>query len=191
MTCQSYGNKRWGYTLNPILQLYPFLTARLLSNVDFWVSYSIMKLSTPVLKTLLMTASMTMVVPILAQSAPSSKSKVNEKSHEPPESETVLPGSVVPHGGGWLSLSLAGGTFRLGFYDANKRPVDMPFIRATARWNSTLRTSEQRLVLNPSGDGKTLKGNKPVKPPYVFKVYLTLMNADDSVGASYVIDFRG
>ncbi len=103
----------------------------------------------------------------------------------------MLPGSVVPHGDGWLSLSLSGGTFRLGCYDANKQPIDMPFARATARWNSTLRTSEQRLVLNPSGDGKTLKGNRPVKPPYVFKVYLTLINADDTVGASYVVDFRG
>lgn len=133
---------------------------------------------------------MSMVVPILAQSAPSPKAKVNKKSPELPEPEVKLPGIVVAHGDGWLSLSLENGTFRLGLYDSKKQPVDMPYARATARWNSTLRTSEQRLVLNPAGDGKSLKGNKPVKPPYVFKVYLTLMNADETVEGSYVIDFR-
>ncbi len=149
-----------------------------------------MKLSTPVLKTLLMTASLTMVVPILAQSTPPARPKADAPP-EAPDSETVLPGSVVPHGEGWLSLAIADGTFVLSLYDARKQPIDMPFVRATARWNSPLRTSEQRLVMNPAGDGRTLKGNKPVRPPHVFKVFLTLINPDDSVGASYAIDIRG
>lgn len=152
--------------------------------------YAAMTLSTPVLKTLLMTASLSMVVPIVAQTTPPARPKADARPGTP-DPDVVLPGSVIPHGEGWLSLSLADGTFLVGLYDARKQPIDMPFVRATARWNSPLRSSEQHLVLNPTGDSRTLKGSRPVKPPYVFKVYLTLMNADDSVGASYVIDFRG
>ena len=95
-----------------------------------------MKLSTPVLKTLLMTASLTMVVPILAHSTPPARPKADAPP-DTPDAETVLPGSVVPHGEGWLSLSIADGTFVLSLYDAQKQPIDMPFVRATARWTVT------------------------------------------------------
>jgi len=148
-----------------------------------------MKLSAPVLKTLLMTASLSMVVPILAQTRTPIRPKVDLAPE--PEPEIVLPGSVVPYGEGWLSLSVANGTFQLAFFDSKKKPIPQPFLRATARWNSPLRTSEQRLVMNPSPDGFALVGNKPVKPPYVFKVYLAAINPDDSVGASFVVDFKG
>lgn len=148
-----------------------------------------MKLSAPVLKTLLMTASLSMVVPILAQTRQPARPKADVAPE--PEPEVTLPGSVIPYGDGWMSLSLANGTFLLAFYNKEKKPIPLPFIRATARWNSPLRTSEQRLVMNASPDGFSLIGNKPVRPPYAFKVYLATIGEDDAVGASYVIDFKG
>lgn len=154
-----------------------------------FLSFPNMKLSTPVLKTLLMTASISVVVPILAQTRPPARSRAEAPQEKEPE--VVLPGSVLPYGDGWMSLSLDNGTFLLAFYDAEKKPIPAPFARATARWSSPLRTSEQRLVLNPSADGLSLVGNKPVRPPYTFKVYLVGVAQDESVGGSYVIDFKG
>lgn len=148
-----------------------------------------MTLSASVLKTLLMAASLGMVVPILAQSTPPAKPRVT--AGKEPDAEPVLPGVSVPRGEGWMSLYLEGGTFRLGFYDAAKKPIPSPASRATARWNPPLKTGEVRAVLNPSGDGLTLQSNKPVRPPLVFKVYVTLLNGDDAALESHVIDFKG
>ena len=48
----------------------------------------------------------------------------------------------------------------------------------------------ERVVLLPSGDGKALTFGKFVKGPRVFKVYVTLLAADDTPGEHYVVDYR-
>ncbi len=148
-----------------------------------------MTLSAPVLKTLLMAASLGMVVPMLAQPSPPARARVT--TGKEPEVEPALPGVVVPRGEGWMSLSVNGGTFRLGFHGADKKPIASPASRATARWNPPLKTGEVRAVLNPTGDGLTLQANKQVRPPLVFKVYLTLLDAEGATLESHVVDFKG
>jgi len=148
-----------------------------------------MNLSAPVMKTLLMAASLGMVVPMLAQSSAPARPRSTAKKDK--ENDIVLPGVVIPRSAGWMSLSIENGGFRLGFYDADKKAVPSPAARATVRWNPPLKTGEMRAVLNPSEDGLSLLGNKPVRPPHVFKVFLTLVDADGAVLESHVLDFKG
>lgn len=144
-----------------------------------------MKLNTALAKSLLMAASVGMVVPLMAQTpAPS------EPAGE--EAEVQLPGSVIARAnGGFLSLTLDGIHFKLSFYDAKKQPVAPDAVRATTRWDPVNKTGQMRSVLNPADDGSSLRGTVPVRPPYVFKVYLTLIGADGEALESHVVDFRG
>ena len=141
-----------------------------------------------------MAASIGVVVPLVAQNtrkkeAPKTGPSTPAAAEE--EAEPQLPGSVIARpGGGFLSLTVDGLNFKLSFYDAKKKPVDADAIRALARWDPPGR-DQQRSVLNPSGDGKSLTGNVQVRPPYVFKVFLTLIGSDEKAVESHVVDFRG
>ncbi|MGC4074840.1 MAG: hypothetical protein QM760_20555 [Nibricoccus sp.] len=164
-----------------------------------------MKLNAALAKSLLMAASIGVVVPLVAQTAPKkdapkpapakpTPAKPAPAPVTPPaeEPEPQLPGSVVARpGGGFLSLTLDGIHFKLSFYDAKKKPVDANAVRAFARWDPVNKHGQERSVLNLDGDSKSMTGNTTVRPPYVFKVYLTLIGADDAVIESHVIDFRG
>jgi hypothetical protein len=63
--------------------------------------------------------------------------------------------------------------------------------RATARWPVKDKRGDERAVLNPNGDGTVLTSGTFVRPPFVFKLYLSLFveGSNDAV-ESYVIDFR-
>jgi hypothetical protein len=156
-----------------------------------------MKLNAALAKSLLMAASIGIVVPLVAQTS-AKKEAPQTGSAQPPttgaseeEQEPQLPGSVIARpGGGFLSLTVDGLHFKLSFYDAKKKPVEADAIRALARWDPPSR-SQERSVLNPDSDGKALIGNVQVRPPYVFKVFLTLIGPDDKVLESHVVDFRG
>lgn len=89
---------------------------------------------------------------------------------------------------GYLGLQVVGGNFQLSFYDEKKRPVPADVTRATARWNPPQKTGSAFVVLNPSGDGKTLTGNKFVRPPLNFIVYLTLLDAQGEATESYPVN---
>lgn len=157
-----------------------------------------MKPSLPLLRILLCSLALGWLVSSArAQPAPTPKPTPKAKGQPAkptptptPTPEPILPGVVIARGDGWMSLSIENGTFRLGFYDAQKLPVAANVARASARWNNTLKTGELRTVLNPSPDGKALIGNQPVRGPYVFKVFLTLIDAEGVAVSSHVIDFR-
>ena len=150
-----------------------------------------MKLNAALAKSLLMAASIGIVVPLFAQTAPKNPAPSADAPAEE-EVEPQLPGSVIARsGGGFLSLSLEGGHFKLSFYDAKKKPVPADAVRAVTRWDPVNKTGDVRSILNPTDDGTALKGNVIVRPPYVFKVYLTLIGADDKAIESHVVDFRG
>jgi hypothetical protein len=107
------------------------------------------------------------------------------------EEEIVLPGSVIKRkNGGYLSLTVEGNFFKLSFYDEKKKPASADAVRATTRWKPVNTSGEERSVLNPEGDG-SLRGNVIVRPPFVFKVYLTLIGEDGKAIESHVVDFRG
>lgn len=161
-----------------------------------------MKLNAALAKSLLMAASVGMVVPLIAQTprrkdAPQQPAKLAAPKAAPApavpaeEAEIVLPGAVVTRAnGGFLSLTIEGGHFKLSFYDAKKKPSASDAVRATGRWTRLSTQDTHRGVFLPSGDFAML-ANTFVQPPYNLKVYLSLIGADDAVIESHVIDFRG
>jgi len=161
-----------------------------------------MKLNAALAKSLLMAASIGMVVPLVAQTAPRKDGPKQPTKPEAPkadpalastakEAEITLPGAVVTRAnGGFLSLTVDGGHFKLSFYDAKKKPTAPDGVRATGRWTRLSTQDTDRGVFLPSGDS-AMSANTFVRPPYNLKVYLSLIGADDAVIESHVIDFRG
>jgi hypothetical protein len=63
-------------------------------------------------------------------------------------------------------------------------------VRAALRWQPTYQRAPELHVLGP-GDGKSLSGAKPVRPPYSFKLFMSLFaEGSDEPVESYVVDFR-
>lgn len=126
------------------------------------------------------------------------KSKDAAKKEKEKEKELKIEGIVINRANGtYLGLKLEGGTYKLSFYDAKKKPVAPDVLRAAARWNPNYKLGSERMILNAGSDGKSLVGSKPVRPPYAFKLYLTLLKGDaqgDGEGEqaveTFVIDFR-
>ena len=123
---------------------------------------------------------------------PADKTPV-KKDDKKPAPEPKIPGQTIARPNGTLlGLEVVGGNFKLSFYDQKKKPMAIDVTRATARWPNDRGRGDLRAVLNPSG--KALVGSKPVKPPYNFTVYLTLLRGEgDEAKAveNYVIAFRG
>jgi hypothetical protein len=148
-----------------------------------------MKLSAPVLKTLLLAAVVLLVLPLHAHAAKAAPPQPPAGDRRPADA-VPLPGVSVPYEGGWMSLDVERGFFHLRFYDAARELLPAPAIRATARWNPPLKTGFSRTVLLPADEGRALVGNTFVRPPHNFRVYLTLIGANDQVMGSYSIDFQ-
>lgn len=135
----------------------------------------------------------------LSLGAQSTKPAGPVKGQERKAAEAKVEGITVARPNGtFLGISLEGGTFKLSFYDKDKKKARPDVPRAAARWNPSNKPGSERIILNPSADGQALVGNKPVRPPYVFKLYLTLLNPTPGPGSgdgeqateSYVVDFR-
>src|SRR5882757_10913630 len=142
-----------------------------------------MKINAALAKSLLLVVSAGMVVPILAKPpakpGPAPAKQEDTAKPEGDEPELTIPGVSVPRAnGGFIGITIDDSGFKLSFYDKKKKPVDCDVARATARWKPNYKIGEERRVLNPSGDGKTLTST-PVRPPYQFKLYLTLLSEDD------------
>ena len=164
-----------------------------------------MKLNAALAKSLLMAASIGVVVPLIAQTVPKKDAPKQPAKPATPkaapapapaapaeEAEITLPGAVITRAsGGFLSLTVEGGHFKLSFYDVKKKPASADAVRATARWDPVNKPGVMRTVLLPAGGNQALTGNTFVQPPFVFKVYLSLIGPDDAVLESHVIDFRG
>lgn len=103
-------------------------------------------------------------------------------------------GVEVKRGSGYFGVELVGGNFKITFYDAKRHVIAAPVNRAALRWPVNYRPADERTVVNVSADGKSLSSSKAVKPPYVFKLFITfLADGADEAGAgteTYSIDFR-
>lgn len=110
-----------------------------------------------------------------------------------PEPLGVIEGVTIPRGSGFLGIAVVGGNFRLSFYDAKKKPVAPDVLRATLRWSVNYQPRDERLVLNPSADGKSLTSPKGIRPPLAFKLYITLIaeGTAEGAGETFQVDFRG
>ena len=100
---------------------------------------------------------------------------------------------LVRPNGLYLGLTLVDGKFKLTFYNKKKKPTNVDVTRGLARWANVHGPGDNRAVLNSDG-AHSLVGAQFVRPPYVFKIFLTLLQGDGDaaeVAESYVIDFRG
>ena len=121
--------------------------------------------------------------------AKAAAAKTEVKEEELPK----IPGTEIPRANGtFLGLEVVGGNFKLTFYDKKKKPMSLDVTRATARWPNPRSPGDNRTVLN--GSGTALVGSKPVLPPFIFNVFLTLLKGEgDQAKAveTYVVAFRG
>ena len=105
-----------------------------------------------------------------------------------------IEGVEVPrNGGGYLGVTIVDGTFRISFYDARKRPVPADVSRALLRWDPKYKQGQERVILNASADGRTLGSARAIRPPYLFRLFITLLKdagGSDEAGEGYVIDFK-
>lgn len=111
------------------------------------------------------------------------------------EKEPVIPGVTIRRPNGtFLGLEIVDTKFKLTFYDKKKKVMPPDVTRVAARWPNTRSgtPSDFRTVLNPSGEA--MVGTRPVLPPLIFNVYLTLLKGegDDAEAVeTYTVPFRG
>ncbi len=119
--------------------------------------------------------------------------KADPKSKE--EEMGVIEGTTIARANGhFLGLKLESGKYKLTFYDKKKKPEKADVTRAIARWPNLQGPGDNRATLNVAGDGTYLTAPQFVRPPYVFKVFITLLSGegDQAVAVeNYTIDFRG
>lgn len=168
-----------------------------------------MKPNACLLKPLLLAALLGIAVPLLAENAtpvsspkPDVTIKPDANKSTPPAPDAKMPAPPAPEpkilgiavarpNGGFLGILVEDGKFKISFYDAKKKPAKVDVARATARWPVHYKVFDERTVLNPKADGTALTSPTFVRPPYVFKLYLSLLvEGSEDAAESYVIDFR-
>lgn len=110
-----------------------------------------------------------------------------------PEPEGTISGTAIARAnGGWLGLEMRDHTFRLTFYDANKKPVPADATSAVLRWPVRYQPNDERTLLTPTDDPSVLASSYWVKGPLAFKLHITLLTeAKSDSPESYVIDYHG
>lgn len=155
-----------------------------------------MKLPVVAAKVLFTAAWLALVVPLGAQTAPAPKPVApsgpgKKPADAPAEAPAVIPGLELPRNDGtFLGLTVENTRMILKFYDADKKPAPINLARAAARWNPVNKIGDERSVLNPNAQNDALVSTPVVRPPLVFKVYLTLLDENGAVVESIIADMR-
>lgn len=139
-------------------------------------------------------------LPVVAQTPPGTpKAKApGAGSITPPAKKAPEPkieGMEVPRGElGYMGVAIVGGQFKITFYDRKKAPIAADVHRALLRWDPKYKQGQERVVLNLTEDGKALTAPKAIRPPHIFKLFITLMRksetGEDKATETYTIDFR-
>jgi len=132
---------------------------------------------------------------VLAAPADKPAAKTPKAGNPPTEPPAKIEGITIPRAnGGFLGLQVVNGVFDLTFYDAKKKVISPDVDRAALRWDAKYKVGQERTVLNPADDGKSLTSPKVVRPPLTFKLFITLVKAaaaeENPVNESYAINFR-
>lgn len=108
------------------------------------------------------------------------------------EEEKVIEGVTINRpGDAFLGLQVVNGNFVLSFYDKDKNKVAPDRIRASLRWPVKYQPNDERAVLQPGADGTSLTSSKVVRPPFAFRVYVSLfVEGTEEPVESYSIDFH-
>ena len=151
-----------------------------------------MKLNAVVMKSLLMAASMGMVVPlvVMAQTPPPTPRPAapkKEKAEPPPKIEGI---TIARADGRFMGLTVSGVQFDLRFYDDKKKPEKPDVARAAVRWNPANVKADLRAVLNPAGDGMSLVSPGLVRPPLTFRAFFTLFGRDGQVVETFSVNLN-
>jgi hypothetical protein len=120
--------------------------------------------------------------------AASARSAQDAKTEEPPK----IPGLEIPRpNGGFLGLDLVKANFVLTFYDRAKEKTAPDVARAVLRWPVRYQKLDERAVLNPAGDGKSLTSAMFIRPPHNFRLSILLFveGSPDAV-ESYNVQFQ-
>ena len=123
------------------------------------------------------------------------KADAVKKAEPEKKEEAKIKGITVPRGErGFLGVEIVNGAFKITFYDAKKKAVKPDVARAALRWDAKYKIGQERLVLNPDADGKSLSNPRTIRAPDNFKLYITLIKEatekEDAVGETHVIDFK-
>lgn len=148
--------------------------------------------------TLVCALAMALALPAQTPSA-ASKAKAGAdaaaKKQPAKKAEPKIEGMEVSRGElGYMGVAIAGGQFRLTFYDQKKAPMKADVHRALLRWDPKYKQGQERVVLNLTEDQKALTAPKAIRPPYNFKLFITLMKkneaGEDKAVETHTIDFR-
>ena len=139
-----------------------------------------------------------LVLAVSLHAQPPGATKAAPKKAEPAKTEEPAPieGIVVSRGAlGFLGVQIVNSTFKISFYDVKRKPAKADVVRAALRWDPKYKVGQERVVLNLSEDGKSLTSPKNIRPPYLFKLFITLLKdaaeGEEAAGETHVIDFRG
>ncbi len=137
----------------------------------------------------------TKAVVVPKTTAPAAKLPAVKGKEVAKKEELKIEGVTIPRGKNFLGVQIVNGTFKLSFYDDKKKPMQGDVPRAVLRWDPKYKVGKERVVLMAGEDGKSLSSPKTIRPPYNFKLYITLLKeateAEDPVGETFVIDFTG
>ncbi|MBL9189406.1 MAG: hypothetical protein JNK23_18130 [Opitutaceae bacterium] len=129
---------------------------------------------------------------------PSPKAAKKKGETEKKAEAATIEGMEVSRGAaGFLGVQIVGTTFKISFYDAKRKPIAADVPRAVLRWDPKYKVGSERLLLTRTEDGMALTSSRNVRPPYLFKLFITLLpnaadgEAADGAGETHVIDFRG
>jgi len=131
----------------------------------------------------------------MSAQAPAKKAPAEDKSAKKEEPPPKIEGFEISRGeAGYMGLEVVDGNFKLSFYDAKKKPVKTDMVRAALRWNPKYQKNDERVILERSGDGKSLTSPRAIRPPHAFKLYITLFKepapgAEPEAAENYVVDF--
>jgi hypothetical protein len=108
------------------------------------------------------------------------------------EETPAIKGIEIPRAkGGFLGIQVVNNSWVLSFYDADKNPIPADVSKASLRWPVKYQKSDERVMLNPSADGKTLTSPRTVRPPHDFRLYILLfVEGQEDPVENYQIDFH-
>jgi hypothetical protein len=148
-----------------------------------------------VLMTAQTTPTQTSAAPAAVTPVPPAKPAAPAKPIE--KEEPKIPGIVLQRpgaAGNQLGLTIVEGTFKLSFYDKKRKAILADVTHARATWNPVYKAIPEQTVLNVLEGGKALGGGKPIRPPYAFKLRLTLLKgegeSETAAEPTYVIDIQ-
>ena len=103
--------------------------------------------------------------------------------------EPKLEGVVIERSsGGFLTVTMDGPKLVLSFFDAEKKQIPPDVDHAFVRIHPAGRNPLRRTLIKMD-DGLTLTHGQPLRPPWVFKLYITLVDANDKAIEEYVVDY--